>query len=389
MALPAVALFARGNWVKAGALLGVAAWFQALVGVLTAGALGLVAMAEIARAPDPRANVSRAAMLAGVFVAVASPLLVPVLLAPGLEDPAQYDPFYVMAQLRVPHHYLPSSFGIGAWLRFAALCIAGAAAGWMLWRSNRLQHGRFVISFLAAVLAIGLVGLLFAEVIPVLAVAELQPFKLSVLAATFLSLLVGHAAAGLVPDRIREVAMRLAWHPRAWIGVVAFAGLTAALAIGGVGRPAAVYTPRQYAAGRLDDAERWVRHNTHPDALFAIPPSNTTFRVHARRSVVVNFKPVPFQEGGAGVWLDRLLDVAPAPLPLRGGFAWQRDLDAAYGQNDLADWTRLTEHYGLDYALVDRESVPPGSRVVYRNADWAVLDFGPPATPRSAVGGPD
>jgi hypothetical protein len=76
-------------------------------------------------------------------------------------------------------------------------------------------------------------------------------------------------------------------------------------------------------------------------------------------------------------------------LPVRGGFGWQRDLDAAYGRNDLTDWARLTDRYELDYALVETTNIPTGSRVAYRNAEWAVLDLGPPTNTRSTLPGPD
>lgn len=377
LALPAIRLFVEGRRLGAAALLGVAGWFQALVGVQAVAVLGLVALAE-AGAERSRRRLGRAVAFGAVFALVAAPVFVPVLLArpdPAAEAVARFSEFRVLAELRVPHHYLFGSFGRGSYVRFGLVVAAGLAALLALRRRGALRHEAFVARFLVAIAGVCALALVFTEVVPVLFVAKLQLFKLTVLATTVLALLVGAWAAAALPERLRHRAERI--FEARWMGWGMVGGLalvTVALVVAGLGRPAAVFFPLAYARSDLAEVERWARAHTPEEALFLIPPSNTTFRTYARRSVVINFKPTPYQAGAIHGWLDRLLAVAPAPLPERGGLPFVEALDAAYAANGPEDWARLARRFGAEYALVEAERTPdpPPGEPAARAGRWAV-----------------
>ena len=59
----------------------------------------------------------------------------------------------------------------------------------------------------------------------------------------------------------------------------------------------------------------WVRDNTPVDAIFLVPPDEESFRVHARRAIVVNFKGVPQLGGELPEWRDRLEKVLDLDKP--------------------------------------------------------------------------
>jgi hypothetical protein len=62
----------------------------------------------------------------------------------------------------------------------------------------------------------------------------------------------------------------------------------------------------------------WTRDSTPTDAVFLVPPDEESFRLHARRAIVVNFKNVPQLSGELGEWRRRLqnvLDVDVTTLP--------------------------------------------------------------------------
>jgi hypothetical protein len=385
LALPAIRLFVEGRRLGAAGLLGLAGWFQALVGVQTTMVLGLVALWEALAERSPR-QLGRAVAFGAVFALVAAPVFVPVLLTPpdpAAEAVARYSAFRVLAETRVPHHYLFLSFGWGNYVRFGLMAAAGLAALIALRRRGLLRSSRFVLRFLAVIAGVCVIAFALTEGMPVLFVAKLQLFKLTVLATTVLAILTAAWIATTLPERTRTLATRVLEMRRwGWTAVAGGAILTIALAAGGVGRPAAKFFPLTYARSDLAEVERWVRANTSAEALFLIPPSNTTFRIHARRSVVVNFKPTPYQEGAIHVWLDRLSAVAPAPLPERGGLAFARALDEAYAANDPADWARLAERFGAEFALVDarRTPRPPLGEPVVRVGNWAVYPL-PAETP--------
>jgi hypothetical protein len=375
LALPAVSLFVAKKRLAAALLLGLAAWMQLLVGVQTTMALGLVALWEAFRDRSAR-EAGRAVLFGAIVAAVAAPLAVAVALAepvPGEGVPG-VSTFDALARLRVPHHYLFLSFAPGDYVRFGLLAAAGLAALRSLRRHGRLRHETFVVRFVAVVAALCVVAVVFTEGMPVLFVAQLQLFKLTVWAATLFALLAGAWIATALPGRLRALGERALDRRVAGLAVVAGAALlTTATVAAGVGPAPTRYLPAQRADLDLGRAEAWARTHTPTDALFLIPPSNTTFRTRAQRSVVVNYKPVPFQDGGIEAWLGRMLAVAPLPVPEEGA-GFQEALDAAYAANDPADWQRLARRFGAGWALVDTArtaALPPG-RPTFRTGDWAV-----------------
>lgn len=375
-ALPALRLFVENRRLPAAGLLGLAAWFQLLVGVQTAAVLGAVALWEAARNRSARAA-GQAVLFGTVAAAIAAPLAVSVALAPPMtgEGVPGISAFHALARLRVPHHYLFFSFAPGDYVRFGLLALAGLAAVWVLRKRGRLRHSLFVVRFIAVVALLCALAVVFTEGIPSLFVAQLQLFKLTVWAATLFSLLVGAWAAGRLPARTRALGEGLLDRPR-WSLVVVVVGalVTTAAVAAGFGPAAGRYLPAQRADPDLGRAEAWVQAHTPADALFLIPPSNTTFRARARRSVVVNYKPTPFQDGGAEAWLGRMLLVAPMPVP-ESGRGFLQALDSAYAAHDAADWQRLARRFGADWALVDAArtpSLPPG-HPAFRAGDWAVF----------------
>ena len=375
LALPAIRLFVERRWLWAAALLGLAGWFQPLVGAQTVAVLGLVALWETLAERSPR-RLGQAVAFGAVFAVVAAPVFIPVLLTPP--DPSaaavtRFSTFHVLAEIRVPHHYLFFSFGRGSYVRFGLMVAAGVAALIALRRRGLLRHAPFAVRFLAMIAGLCALALVFTEGVAVLFVAKLQLFKLTVLATTVLALLVAAWGARTLPERVQALAARAIEAQRWGLTAVAVGMLlTATLVAADAGRPAAKFFPRAHAQTDLAAVERWVRTHTPEDALFLIPPSNTTFRSHARRSVVVNFKPTPYQDEAIHVWLDRLLAVAPTPLPERGSWAFVDTLDAAYAAKAPADWARLVQRFGADYTLVERNPVTLPFDVVFENEAWTV-----------------
>jgi hypothetical protein len=62
--------------------------------------------------------------------------------------------------------------------------------------------------------------------------------------------------------------------------------------------------------------------------------------------------------------------------------AWRASLDSAYFAHTPAEWARLAETFGADYALVDRERTPtpPAGEPVIVEGRWAVIPLRGPAS---------
>ncbi len=375
LALPAVWLFVMDRRMAAAILLGLAAWMQLLVGVQTALVLGLLAIWEARRNRSWPAT-SRAVLFGVVAGVVAAPIALPALLSPPIVGPTVegVSTFFALAELRIPHHYLVFSFGLREYARFSIIVVSGLTALWALRRSRRGHHTLFAIRFIVVTAFLLAGATLLTEGVPILFVAKLQLFKLTVWVTTLLSLFIGSWIAGLPPTTVREFAERILRRRTTGLMVVGVAtGVTIAMVVAGMGPAAARYGPSVFASSDLHDVESWARTHTPRDALFITPPSNTTFRTAAQRSVVVNFKPTPYQRGGINIWLYRILSVAPIAVP-EDGAGFLEALDVAYASNDEADWHRIAGEFDAEWALVDvsRTPSPPSGLPAFRAGDWAI-----------------
>jgi len=366
----------RGRLVLPAVLIGLAGWVHAVTGLVVAVALTLTVLA--APAPAGR-RLARAALFAGVCALVAAPFALPVALsqsgdAPGAL-PSAYDLF---VRLRLPHHLLPTAFPPASWLRFGALAVAGGASLVLLRRRGRLAGDgvaeRFLVvtAVLCAVAAVVVVG--FES----FAAARMQAFKLTVPAAVLLTVGLCGAAASVVagaPDNLRRLIALPVRVPLATLAVaLLLAGATAVATTAGAGRRGAMWMPRAHAASPDGRLEAWARSETDVDALFIVPPANTSFRVGARRSVLVTWKAHPFRAEPMRHWLRTLQLVAPAPWMAGdpGGWSYLGRTEDAYCANDAAAWRRIAGETGADYAVVEAGCGTPAAPAAFRAGPMSV-----------------
>ncbi|HEX7069563.1 MAG TPA: DUF6798 domain-containing protein, partial [Rhodothermales bacterium] len=296
LALWSVAFHLSGRRVRAGLFLGLATLFQALVGLQV---IALVLAHVLVRAGRPlRQRSSDFVTLLLPFALVAGPLLAVLIhgqRAPVPERSAFPSLFYIMASFRAPHHYLPDSFPLVSWVKFGTLFVAGVAGVLLLRRRKELRHGDFLFVGINVLAVFLVLGYLFTEVVPVLRVTLFQPFKLTVLAKPVL--LGGIVAAAIRTTRRGQrfdewlVANSRPVTAAVLAGVVVIVlmlGATGASVGGRVG-------PIVHARTDLGVVEQWAARATDARSTFLVPPSNTTFRFSARRSIVVNFKSIPFE----------------------------------------------------------------------------------------------
>jgi hypothetical protein len=105
----------------------------------------------------------------------------------------------------------------------------------------------------------------------------------------------------------------------------------------------------------------WARDHTPKDAVFIVPPDQQSFRLHARRAIVVNYKNVPQLSAELPEWRDRLQNVLGLPdlmtLPKGMGktLAGLRDRYAALPPAHLAQTAR---QYGATYIVTTGAAEP-------------------------------
>lgn len=383
MLVPSTIAWAIGLWglvlhlagrdVAAGILLGLAVAFQALVGLHLAAVVGVhLLVGGRDRAPQHRL---RAAAVFGLpFLLVCTPTFISLIISQWDSASAgAYPPlFYVMASFRNPHHYLPLSFPLSSYAKFGALSLSGGWAYAFFRRRALLSHASFLRTTAWYAGALLTTGFVFTELLPVLLVAKLQFFKITVLGKLLLLALTAGALVHGYPTG-RKLEIELVRRPgRSGVLLLTLAILGFFLVgLRGGGVSARIHS-LQHAGSELGAVERWAREHTAKDATFVVPPSVSTFRSNARRGVVVNFKAFPFQPEGARVWFKRLLAVAPMDLPERAGRDILDRLDQAYADQAPERLAAVALEFDADYLVVSKPLDAVPLEEVYASGTWRV-----------------
>ncbi len=358
LALFAVVWFLETRWMWAGVALGVAAWFQVLVGLHTGGVLGLV-MLWMALRQVEGVTWKQVLLFGLIFVGCALPTLIPL----GLQQleatqlVAEPSIFYIVGPFRNPFHYMLSGFSTGTMIRFAVLMLLGTVAFYRLHRSGVVQHAGMLLCLVVVMLLLCLVAAISTDVYPILFLAKFQFFKLTV----WLKLLVVIClCAGVVRYGLARWQL---WIERgmdhtAFAAVVALAWIGVGVSIFfQIGRPAERVSSFVHAQTDLGRIEQWIRHETSRDAVFAIPPSISSFRTNTHRAIVVNYAAYPYRDHDMQAWYRRLITIAPIePPPL--GLGLKPMLDAAFHMQSAEDWQQVKVLYQITHLLVNERARP-------------------------------
>ena len=118
---------------------------------------------------------------------------------------------------------------------------------------------------------------------------------------------------------------------------------------------------------------RWARKHTPKDRLFAVPPDLESFRLEARRAIVVDWKSAGMLPRDLVTWAARLTDLCGAA---------PRDLASArqgYASMDRTRARLLVERYGVDLFVFDKKlgSAPSWAPPVHESVRYVVLPAPP------------
>ncbi len=356
LSLWAIYHYLRGRFLIAPVLLGVACWMQALVGLHVAMLLvALRAYHWIRREPGPH-TLGGIFVFGALFVLWSSPALGPIIYQQLVARSAELNPdpslFYILAEFRLPHHYLPGSFYEHSYIRFGALAVLGLGTLLSVRHRRGIQQLDFILRSFVLIALLCAIGTVFTEVMPVLQIAKLQLFKMTVLAKLLFVILICGAVTFWMPDSLRHPIRTVLRWPRwglAFVSVV-WIGVGAAV-LHTEGYLHELIGPFRRAAEPIGEVQTWVKRSTATSAIFAVPPSFSSFRSESHRTIVVNYKAIPFMDAQMIVWFDRLTNMAPIELPDRGGPQTQAQLDSAYASLSASELRDLAEQYRFEYVV--------------------------------------
>jgi hypothetical protein len=106
----------------------------------------------------------------------------------------------------------------------------------------------------------------------------------------------------------------------------------------------------------------WARDHTPKDAVFLVPPDEQSFRLHARRAIVVNYKNVPQLSAELPEWRDRLQTVLDQPDLMTLPRGMGRTLGAIrdrYAALPPAHLAQMARRYGATYLVITGDAEPP------------------------------
>ena len=301
-----------------------------------------------------------------------------------IDDAGSLERLDEFARMRIPHHYLPTTWGMEPFLQFAGYLVLGAIG-----LSLRKAVANSIV--MASVASIGCMSVVifFCTVVFFLPhVAMLQAYRfvslLSVLSIVFFSgALAGQveSASGSFTrrDLLRSLALLFGLVYVYWIDGLVGAALTVLFLSGWIGmkltnfarfssRTAMVVctsvvllTQFGHAVHRFPMSTRalmplpeglaslfeWVRETTSKDALFVVPIDLQRFRLHTRRSIVVDWKGNAFRRKDIEEWFRRLGAVCGV-----SNARSYRELYRGYLALDGKRARQLADEFGAEYLVV-------------------------------------
>lgn len=357
--------FVQRRYWLAGALLGVAALFQALVGMHLVLVLGVVLLVGFR-------DVKRSVVFGIGFGTIAAFILIPVAIR-QMTVTGTYDKelFYeVMYRFRNHHHYLPSLFPITHYMKFFMLLVAGAAAYWFTKPADR----GFYPWFVATALVCMAVYVLCMEVVHILGVGKLQLFKLSVWIGAFNAMMIAGAVGELLSGILSSSRIQRYVFPFSFFLFLVFILL----------ETNSKYLPEplkyRYMVGNraytdLEKMHFWIETNTPKDAVVLISPMNNAFPCQAKRSMPIHYQAIIHEPFFMLPWYDDYAEIYGVSMQNMQGMDARAYADKLYNTRNY----RGTRKH-IDYRLDDARTctfVAELGPVVHAEGDWLLTEFKP------------
>lgn len=357
-ALAPWALYAavQSRWVLAGVLLGLAGLFQVLVGLQLALVIGALLLLSGQWKAFGQFSVSFA-----VFIA---PMLLPILYRQFFVDShvgggnVNSELYYeILFKWRNPHHYLPSLFSFGSYVKLAILLTAGIFCARVISRKDDFRK----LAAFGGMVIIGLiVYTVFLEWLGIDAIGKLQFFKTTIWLQAFSAM----AISIWIEQMLRK-----------YVNVRAIQGIALLLPVlwilqGHLRHDTPLsFDHRTDEQKELTALHRWIADSTPVDALFATYASNESFICEAKRSQYVAWNPIVHEPWFLLEWYNRFSEMYGQPF---ADSDYKGTLQRADDHFESTAW----KEFGCTHLLIDSDvKVESPHEVVKEGNRFKVLVF--------------
>lgn len=326
LAYTGLLFYLRGKHYQAMILLGLATWFQALVGLQ---ACVLLCMLHGLYGFTWR-KIGEVSLLFLLYLLSAAPMLFPVLMkqfnAPVPTDQAAY--YRLLYMHRNILHYIPSLFPATDYLKLGGLLLVTIAT--LVWKKQTIDKRLW---YLVAFILLGcLLYHILLDHVQWMSIGKLQWFKTTVL----LNALCCVVIAGVIRPVLEK--FQVIFQSKTMIGFTTTGSLVGLLMITNAAylpsaKLANRYQVGYYAYTDLQQMHFWMNEHLPIDAMVLAPPDDDAFACEAKRSMPANYKAVVHE-----------------PFYF---MAWQQS---------------MTDYYGVDFTSLQNESALPQAVINYQQA---------------------
>lgn len=392
---------AKARYRVSFALLGVATLYHTTNGFWIAVTVGLCTVAVEAGSALREGNLKAAVRNvpwdgAAVYGLVSSFAIVPLLHANLFSD-VSFDAAYVMAWVRHPHHYIPSTWPVVDTAVTVAFILGSAA---ILYHYRDVvfpddDSAAFGLTYVASLLIVMFLGgYVFTELIPVGTVIKLTPWRMD----DFIYLVLYGGLARLAVIGLSQASEKTSVGPERFsVGVVLLVVLISVLAWttpvvlmhldsgafdGDIYEISADQKVSESVndlyiqdASQPDDLRKtyeWIESETPSDVVFLAPPSQNRFRLSTSRARVVNIKSFPFNSRAMLEWEQRMNAVCDDDIRGLQGDATVLYNECDRGFNSMSDRQLKTvaNRYGATWLLTRNANY--SFQHEYTNGDYHV-----------------
>lgn len=315
----------------------------------------------------------------------------------------------IVSRIRSPFHYLPSAFPLSDYIGFILLLVF-TFIFYRIYRKNIESLNRYMILFtVLIILLLCIISFIFSEIIPYYPVIIMQLFRLTVIIYWLGAIIVFGGFINLIENKIglrkwqiiilTSIPFLLS-QPNVllfptpsriffitgifiWIMFISFyrnCNIKYYLLFFLIGLFSLLYrnyplhiTEEYLQSNSQIDIALWAKKNTSPDTVFLAPFDFYSFRLVARRAIIVDWLVLPFENKNILSWMERIKEISGMDNNNVSKISEDLFMEG-YNRIDQTRISKLQKKYKFDYIAINKKILLPYP-LVYSNKDYALYQI--------------